>query len=288
MSAASGAARVLVLIACAAATPALAIDFSSMLSTAGRVAGAIKPAQTEQEAAAQEKLIGEQAAQEILSMAPLAPLPSLQRYVNQVGRHIAQRSERHDVEWRFGVIDDAAANAWAAPDGYVFITTGMLTDVGSEAELAGVLAHEIEHVVQRHHLKAIEAANRRSELGELAAIAQDTAGVATPSVNPQLEALRGSIGQLYERGLDRGDELDADRRGVALAGKAGYDPYGLPLVLQKLGAHGKDDASLTVFTRTHPSIEDRLHKLEPVLESLDPAYFPGRTLEERYRKYVQF
>ena len=288
MSAASGAARVLVLVACAAATPVLAIDFSSMLSTAGRVAGAIKPAQTEQQAAAQEKLIGEQAAQEILSIAPLAPLPSLQRYVNQVGRHIAERSERHDVEWRFGVIDDAAANAWAAPDGYVFVTTGMLADVGSEAELAGVLAHEIEHVVQRHHLKAIEAANRRSELSELAAIAQDTAGVSTPSVNPQLEALRGSIGQLYERGLDRGDELDADRRGVALAGKAGYDPYGLPLVLQKLGAHGKDDATLTVFTRTHPSIEDRLRKLEPVLESLDPAYFPGRTLEERYRKYVQF
>ena len=288
MSAATGAARALLLSACAAAAPVLAIDFSSMLSTAGRVAGAIKPAQTDQEAAAQEKLIGEQAAQEILSKAPLAPLPSLQRYVNQVGRYVADRSERHDVEWRFGVIDDAAANAWAAPDGYVFITTGMLADVGSEAELAGVLAHEIEHVVQRHHLKAIEAANRRSELSELAAIAQDTAGVSTPSVNAQLEALRGSIGQLYERGLDRGDELDADRRGVALAGKAGYDPYGLPLVLQALGAHGKDDATLTVFTRTHPSIEDRLRKLEPVLESLDPAYFPGRTLEERYRKYVQF
>ena len=288
MSAATGAARALLLSACAAAAPVLAIDFSSMLSTAGRVAGAIKPAQTDQEGAAQEKLIGEQAAQEILSKAPLAPLPSLQRYVNQVGRYVADHSERHDVEWRFGVIDDAAANAWAAPDGYVFITTGMLADVGSEAELAGVLAHEIEHVVQRHHLKAIEAANRRSELSELAAIAQDTAGVSTPSVNAQLEALRGSIGQLYERGLDRGDELDADRRGVALAGKAGYDPYGLPLVLQKLGAHGKDDASLTVFTRTHPSIEDRLRKLEPVLESLDPAYFPGRTLEERYRRYVQF
>ncbi len=287
----AGAACRLLLLACMAApapAPAFAFDLSGMLDTAKRVAEAVKPAVNEQDEAAEEKLIGEQAALEILSKAPLAPLPRLQRYVNQVGRYIAAQSDRSAVVWRFGVIDDAAANAWAAPDGYIFITTGMLRDIGSEAELAGVLAHEIEHVVQHHYLKAIQAANTRAKLGKLADIAKDSAHLSTAAVDTQLQALRGSIGVLYERGLDRGDELDADRRGVELAGKAGYDPYGLPLVLQKLGAHGKDDASLAVFTRTHPSIEDRLEKLEPVIEALDPAYFPGRTLEERYQQFAKF
>jgi len=75
---------------------------------------------------------------------------------------------------------------------------------------------------------------------------------------------------------------------VELAGRRGYDPYGLMLVLQKLGAHGKDDASLASFTRTHPSIEERLKKLEAAVEDLDPAFFPGRTQEERYRKFARF
>jgi predicted Zn-dependent protease len=270
-----------------AALPAAAIDFGGIMNTARRVADAAKPMAEQPDEAAQEKLIGEQAAQEILSRAPLAPLPALQKYINQLGRYVAAKSERKDVNWRFGVVDDASANAWAAPDGYIFVTTGMLSDIGSEAELAGVLAHEIEHVVQRHHLKAIQAANQRSTLTALAGIAVDTADVSTPSVSPELEALRGSIDQLYERGLGRGDELDADRRGVELAGRAGYDPYGLPLVLQKLEARGKDDASMAVFTRTHPSIPDRLAKLEQVIEKLDPSYFPGRTQEQRYRKFVQ-
>ncbi len=275
--------------ALAGVAPAVpAIDLGGILSTAQRIADTAKPSEVDD--ATQEKLIGEQAAREILSKAPLAPLPGLQRYVNRLGRYLAAGSGRTDVEWRFAVIDDASANAWAAPDGYVFVTTGMLADVQSEAELAGVLAHEIEHVVQRHHLKAIQSATRRGQLAALAGIAQDTAaaeGASTITVNPELEKLRGTIGQLYDRGLSRGDELDADHRGVELAGQRGYDPYGLMLVLQKLGAHGKDDASLASFTRTHPSIEERLKKLESAVEHLDPAFFPGRTQEERYRKYAQ-
>jgi len=280
----------LLFVMLAAASPVVcAIDLGGILSTAQRIAETAKPA--ESDPAAQEKLLGEEAAREILSRAPLAPLPGLQRYVNQLGRYLAAGSGRTDVDWRFAVIDDASANAWAAPDGYVFVTTGMLADVASEAELAGILAHEIEHVVQRHHLKAIQAASRRGQLAELAGIAKDTAaaeGGSTLTVNPELEKLRGTIGQLYERGLSRGDELDADRRGVELAGKRGYDPYGLMLVLQKLGARGKDDASLASFTRTHPSIDERLKKLEAAVEDLEPVYFPGRTQEARYRKYAQF
>lgn len=271
------------------APAAQAIDFGGILSTAQRIADTAKPAVVDE--ATQEKIIGEQAAREILAKAPLAPLPGLQRYVNQLGRFLAAGSDRRDVDWRFAVIDDASANAWAAPDGYVFITTGMLADVASEAELAGVLAHEIEHVVQRHHLKAIESTTRRGQLAALAGIAQDAAaseGVATVTASPELERLRGSIGQIYDRGLSRADELDADRRGVGLAAQRGYDPYGLMLVLQRLEAHAKDDPSLSSFTRTHPSIDERLQKLDVTVDKLDPALFPGRTLEARYRSFSPF
>jgi predicted Zn-dependent protease len=163
-------------------------------------------------------------------------------------------------------------------------------DIQSEAELAGVLAHEISHVVQRHHLKAIQSANRMNTLGDLASFAQDTAAQQGSSVSvtvsPELAALKDSIGKLYDKGLNRSDEYEADRLGVELAGKSGYDPYGLPTVLQLLGARGKDDPSMAVLLRTHPSIDDRLKKLEPVIDKLDPAYFPGKELRERYQHFV--
>lgn len=262
-----------------------AIDIGSVLGAASKLSQVGKSNQPEQ-----ERLVGEQAALEILSKAPLAPLPGVQRYVSNVGKLLARRSERPEVNWRFAVVDDAAANAWAAPDGYIFITTGLMQDIQSEAELAGVLAHEISHVIQRHHLKAIQKSNQMSMLGDLASIAQDTANQEGNSVSltlsPEMAALKQSIGTLYDKGLNRNDEYDADRLGVELAGKSGYDPYGLPTVLQLLGARGKDDPSMAVLLRTHPSIDDRLKKLEPVIEKLDPAYFPGKELRERYQHYV--
>ncbi|MFM7275346.1 MAG: M48 family metalloprotease, partial [Gammaproteobacteria bacterium] len=266
-------------------------DLTGALDAARRVADAAKTEPLDE--AAEERFLGEQAAREILARAPLAPLPNLQRYVNQLGRYLAARSDRKGVDWRFAVIDDASANAWAAPDGYIFLTTGMLADIDSEAELAGILAHEIQHVVARHHLKAIRSASDRKRFGELAGIARDTAGSygvegADVSVPAELQTLRGTISQVYERGLGRGDELDADRGGLLLAAKAGYDPYGLPLVLQKLEARGAEDPSVASFVRTHPSFSERLGKLDKQIGKLDARFFPGRTMESRYRKNAGF
>jgi len=267
---------------------AMAFDIGGMLNSAQKIA---EVAGRDSNKEGEERLIGEQAAREILGKAPLAPLPTLQKYVNQVGRLVARNSGRPGVDWRFAVIDDAAANAWAAPDGYIFVTTGMIADMRSEAELAGVLAHEIMHVVQKHHLKAVQQAAQRSKLIDLAATTRDVAGshgasTAALTVSPQLQALRDNITQLYDKGLSRSDEMEADRLGVELAARAGYDPYGLPTVLQALAVRGKDDPSMAGFTRTHPSIDDRLKKLETVLERIDPALLPGRELEERFRRYI--
>ena len=83
----------------------------------------------------------------LLQQAPLLDNAGVQAYVNQVGRWVALNSERPDLPWRFGVLDSSVVGAYAAPGGYVFVTSGMLAQMGSEAELAGVLAHEVAHVV---------------------------------------------------------------------------------------------------------------------------------------------
>ena len=89
----------------------------------------------------EEIAVGREVAGRTLGAAPLVPDPELQAYVNRVGRWIAMQSERPDLPWHFGVLDTASVNAFAAPGGFIFVTRGLLETVGTEAELAGVLAH---------------------------------------------------------------------------------------------------------------------------------------------------
>ena len=103
----------------------------------------------------EEIAVGREVAGRMLGAAPLVADPGLQAYVNRVGRWVASQTERPDLPWHFGVIDSPAINAFAAPGGYVLITRGALALMESEAELAGVLAHEIAHVDQKHIIEAI-------------------------------------------------------------------------------------------------------------------------------------
>src|SRR5262249_49900204 len=100
----------------------------------------------------QEIEIGTLLAGRVLGAAPLVPDRNLQTYVNQVGRWIASQTERPDLPWRFGVIESAGINAFAAPGGFVLVTRGLYELLDDEAQLAAVLAHEIAHVVKRHHV----------------------------------------------------------------------------------------------------------------------------------------
>lgn len=238
----------------------------------------------------EELVIGANTAELLLQQAPLLNAPALQAYVNQVGRWVAQNSERPDLPWRFGVLDSRVVGAYAAPGGYVFITSGMLAQMNSEAELAGVLAHEVAHVVQKHHLEAIKqraGAGMLSNLSRFALQASqansgDYSG-ADPAATKKFDQL---VTNLYTRGLDRGDEYEADRMGAVIAARAGYDPYGLATVLQGIGTMKQDDATLLTFLKVHPNIGDRLTRLQPVYQYLDKTAASGslQTLEQRYQK----
>lgn len=204
--------------------------------------------------------IGTGVASNLLGAAPLTPNDHVQKYMNLIGRWVAQQSERPNLEWHFGVLESDDVNAFATPGGYVFITKGLLLKMNSEAELAGVLAHEIAHVLKKHHLKAIQ---KNAQVGLLA----DALSIATQS-SKNTEALNKIIGagtELYARGLDKDDEFEADRIGVVLAARAGYDPYGLPLVLQTLANINPQDNALALMFKTHPAPTARLEALDKVM-----------------------
>lgn len=212
----------------------------------------------------QEIDLGGGIASNLLGAAPLWDNPPVQRYVNKVGRWLALQTERPDLPWQFGVLDNNDVNAFAAPGGYVFITKGLLAHINNEAELAGVLAHEISHVLRKHHLLALKK-GARSEL--MADLANDA--IKSQGGDPRLSKLVSAGTDIYARGLDKQDEYEADRMGVVIAARAGYDPYGLPAVLQTLQSINPNDSNLALMFKTHPALGDRLSLLDGLMsESL--------------------
>jgi predicted Zn-dependent protease len=226
----------------------------------------------------EEIAIGRQAAGNILGAAPLVKDPALQRYVNRVGRWIATQSERPDLPWHFGVIESDDLNAFAAPGGYVFVTRGLYRGLQSESELAGVLAHEVGHVIKKHHLKILQQARLVDIGGKLL--------TSKVGENEQIKQLIGNGAEIFARTLDKNAEFEADRAAVVLAARAGYDPFGLPTVLQDLGRVAKDDSRIRLLFKTHPHPDDRLAELGSAVGSrLDGI--KGQTLEKRLYRLPQ-
>jgi len=214
---------------------------------------------------AEEVQIGAEMTAKLLGAAPLVPNDALQRYVNDVGRWLALQTERPDLPWRFGVIDTADVNAFATPGGHILVTRGLVARMRSEAELAGVLAHEIVHVLKKHHLKALQ---KTAQL-ELANTVAGSYASGNAGALQRREKLLSAGSELFARGLDKDDELEADRLGVVIAARAGYDAYGLPSVLQTLQAMNPADSSLALMFKTHPAPAERLTALESMQPVMD-------------------
>lgn len=224
--------------------------------------------------------IGREMAAMLLGAAPLAADERLQRYVNRVGRWLAAQTERPNLPWQFGVLEAPQLNAFAAPGGFVFITRGLLERMRSEAELAGVLAHEIVHVVRKHHLRAIQK-NAQT------ALAADALSLALQdSRSPGREKLIAFGIEMYSRGLDKSDELEADRLGVVIAARGGYDAYGLPVMLQVLQAMNPEDSGLALMFKTHPAPAERLEALEKTMQPTLDAYSGQPGLAERFSSFL--
>ncbi len=215
----------------------------------------------------EEIAVGREVAGRMLGAAPLVADPGLQAYVNRVGRWVASQTERPDLPWHFGVIDSPAINAFAAPGGYVLITRGLYEILDGEAQLAGVLGHEIAHIVQRHHVTVMQKSAAISAGAQIAQTRDRSAIVGN---------LIGSGAEIFARGLDKSAEFEADRMGVVLAARAGYSPYGLVEVLHKLSARGSEDASLALLFKTHPDPGERLSEIGQALAPRAAALPAGK------------
>ncbi len=223
--------------------------------------------------------IGRQLAARLLGAIPLVRDRNSQVYVNQVGTWLAQQSERPGLPWHFGILDSAAVNAFATPGGFVFVTRGLLSRMTSEAELAGVLGHEIAHVLRRHHLEAIRSQAQRE-------LAVNVASALADQQSQLMDVLVSSGMSLYAKGLDRDDEYEADRMGVVIAARAGYNPYGLPVILMSLAEADSSDGDMALFTSTHPSATSRLDRIEALMINGGLAD-RGPLLERRFQRASQ-
>ena len=222
----------------------------------------------------EETRIGKQISGNLLGAVPLVRDDKLQRYVNLVGNWVALQSGRKDISWHFGVLDTEDINAFAAPGGYVFVTKGLYRRLNNEAELAGVLGHEIAHVSQKHHLKVLKQSSLIGALGQVASSkAKDS--------DQAVQNLIGNGAEIMARGLDKNAEFEADRIGVVYAARAGYTPWGLPEVLQDMAGLPAKDNRTSLLYKTHPHPADRLAALGEAVDGRFDAV-RGKELADRF------
>ena len=238
---------------------ASSIDVSGIFST---IKQAITPASDDD-----EQQIGADAAATLLGATKPISNQAVQDYVNKVGLWIALQSDRPGLPWRFAVVDSDDIDAFAAPGGYVFLTRGLLLHMHNEAELAGVLGHEISHVVLKHHLKALQKAARANLVTTAAQAGAASKGYNSSMDQQVMDKVSNATRNLYSTGLDKDDELAADRAGVVLAARAGYDPYGLLAVLQTLQGVDPKSSNMQLLLATHPSPADRIAALSAAMDA---------------------
>ena len=239
----------------------------------------------------EELKVGEEMHKEILATMPIYENEAVQQYVARVGQHLATNGDRPSLEYTFTVIDSSDINAFAVPGGYIYINRGLLAYLDSEAQLAGVLAHEIAHVTERHASRQefwSKAANVGSKLAAIL-VAVQTGSNAAAGVTADTGQL---LGGAFVRGYGRDMELEADREGAKFMLKSGYDPAAMVDVIGLLKdqesfakyrakSEGKKPVSYHGVFSTHPRNDQRLREVigaagtlaEDKIKTPDPVAF---------------
>lgn len=217
----------------------------------------------------QEIALGLQAAPQMAAeFGGLDPDQNAQAIVDQVGNQIVQNSAASGTPYEFEfhlLEDDRTINAFALPGGQIFITRALFDQLQTEGELAGILGHEIGHVVARHSAEHIAKAQLTEGLTGAAVLATyDPENPATAST-AQVAAL---IGQLINLKFGRDDELESDLLGVCFIDDTGYDPSELISVMQILAASRQGEQPPEFFS-THPNPENRIQRIQAAIENLD-------------------
>lgn len=189
--------------------------------------------------------------------------PALIKYVSLVGATLALSTNRPELEFHLMILDTDELNAYAAPGGYVFITKGALQLMKDESELAGVLAHEIAHITEKHVVKElkIKGTDDSSDLARL--------------IGGGSDAARAAFGQAVDKGLElifkdeykREDEMQADKTSVTISALSGYDPTGLARYLSRIKPI--KDKIPAPSDSTHPTFDTRVAEINNAIKQED-------------------
>ena len=210
----------------------------------------------------QEKAIGQQAAAEVEREAPIVADPTVGAYVTRLGDTLAVRSDDRDRDWRFRVVDVEVVNAFALPGGYVYVNRGLIEHAGTASELAGVLGHEIAHVLLRHTADRIAKA-QKTNLG--VSVVCGLTNIC--SSNAARVAINVGGAALFAR-FSRRDELEADSAAVGILTRAGYDPEGIASMFVKLLETRQQRPDVVEgWFASHPLEEDRIAAVQRVIRA---------------------
>jgi predicted Zn-dependent protease len=224
----------------------------------------------------QEVQMGQQYAQEINAQLPIVQDPELNRYINVLGDSIARLTSRADLDWHFYIVDSKEVNAFAVPGGYVYINRGLIERSDNMSEVAGVLGHEIGHVVRRHTVKQMEKAQGAN-------VGVTLACVLTSICNSQVAGAAINIagGAVFAR-FSRQDEAEADAEGVNNVVRARISPVGMVTMFEKLLAERKSrPAGVEAWFLTHPLEEDRIVAVRARIAQIPQAQRAGLGTDTR-------
>jgi predicted Zn-dependent protease len=237
----------------------------------------------------QETAIGEASAAKLVAVLGLYDNPEMTHYVATVGQALATHTTR-PMEYKFGILNTGARTAFGMPGGYIFITAGAINSMKNEAELAGVLAHEIAHVDNQHLEKEIRAKKQTGVgVGIVAGEAFDHLGNGVPYGSYLQKLAEHVVTQMLTQPYSRDKEDEADRKGTEMAAATGYDANGLKnflTTLKEISDKNPDAQKQAngLWGSTHPSFADRIAALGPIA-----ANFPGgATNDDRFKKEATF
>ena len=225
-----------------------------------------------------EIMMGLQAAPEMAQQfGGLHPDEQAQQMLDDVGQKIVAESAASQTDYQYDfhlLADPETVNAFALPGGQVFITAALFERLQTEGQLAGVLGHEIAHVVARHSAEHIAKAQLMEGLTGAAIIAAYDPENPSSAQRAQMAAV---VGQLVTMKYGRDDELESDRLGVRFMSDAGYDPHALIGVMQILAESG--GGSQPEFFSTHPNPENRVEKIQAAIEAEFPDGVPAGLIQ---------
>jgi len=239
--------------------------------------------------------IGRSAHPQILQQFGYYRNDDLQRYVADIGQKLVCVCRRHDIAYHFTVLDTDMENAFATPGGYVYITRGLLALLNSEAELAGVLGHEVGHIVGRDSATLMS----QSMVAQIAVLA-GAAGAAASSSGGDLAMATNQLFNALMLGFSREREYLADEQSVDYMIKAGYDPMQITCFMRTLSFTSQGPTGVQQYLSTHPYIFDRITRVEAkakvsfamqnAMDQLqsrsDRGQEGGRILTDKYKEMI--